>query len=95
MPNNTGTELTTPRPRWIPEQVKHMNTPRLTDDHVGGDLPSQSAHCRLSGCLTNADSSLRCFCLCASLSESLPPRSPTPIVTGHGYKRHFCDWATK
>ena len=48
----------------MPEHVRHTNTPRFTDAHVGGDRPSQSAHCRLSGCLSSSPSFFFCALIC-------------------------------
>jgi hypothetical protein len=57
----------------MPEHVRHTNTPKFTDAHVGGDRPSQSAHCRLSGCLSSSPSFFCCALICEPVISVAPP----------------------
>mmetsp|Transcript_30336 Transcript_30336/g.58308 ORF Transcript_30336/g.58308 Transcript_30336/m.58308 type:complete len:296 (+) Transcript_30336:1368-2255(+) len=67
-------EMWTPSPRWMPEQRMHMNTPQLTEAHVGlGAL--QSAHWRFSVRLTSCMSARRFLAACSLLTRLVWPAS--------------------
>lgn len=78
--------MCTPSERWMPEQVKHTNTPRLTLDHVGFLVP-QSAHILLPSCLSTAARMRLCSCCCSSETSFLLVRKD--IGPDHIYKTSY------